>query len=126
MIQIPLVRLLKSQNIEPTTVTGHSSGEVSAAFVAGALDVREAYATAYFRGFVTDQLLIKNLNVFGAMLVVGLGSDAVVLYLEDIEPGQVVVACHNSCLSKTLSGVVTATEESSAKFKAERANDGKG
>jgi acyl transferase domain-containing protein/NADPH:quinone reductase-like Zn-dependent oxidoreductase len=118
-IQVALVRLLESWNIRPTAVTGHSSGEISAAFAAGALDIREALATAYFRGSITDKLLINNPNVSGAMLAVGLGPEAVASYLQDTKSGQVVLACHNSPSSVTLSGDVTAIDELEAKFKAD-------
>ncbi|KAF1993246.1 putative polyketide synthase [Amniculicola lignicola CBS 123094] len=118
-IQVALVRLLESWNIRPTAVTGHSSGEISAAFAAGALDIREALAAAYFRGCITDKLLIKNPNVSGAMLAVGLGTEAVAPYLQDTKSGQVVIACHNSPSSVTLSGDVIAIDELEAKFKTE-------
>ncbi|KIA75975.1 hypothetical protein HK57_00218 [Aspergillus ustus] len=109
-IQLALVRLLRSWGISPDAVTGHSSGEVAAAYAAGALDFREALAIVYFRGKLTAEY-IAAATTRGAMLAVGLGVDGVQPYLGRISLGKVIVACINSPQSVTLSGDLAGIEE---------------
>ncbi|KAF4951264.1 hypothetical protein FSARC_12963, partial [Fusarium sarcochroum] len=116
-LQIALVVLLESWNIKPTAVTGHSSGEISAAFAAGALDLRSAMAASYFRGLITARDLVADKSVSGSMMAVGLGPEAVQPYLDSIKSGKVVIACVNSPASVTLSGDTTGVEELEALFK---------
>ena len=66
-----------------------------AAYAARAISMRTAIILAYYRGKVA-----KSLEGLGAMVAVGLAPDEVHPYLT---PG-VVVACHNSPQSVTLSG----------------------
>ncbi|KAL5043621.1 hypothetical protein BDW71DRAFT_216220 [Aspergillus fruticulosus] len=94
-IQIALVNLLTVLGVSPAAVVGHSSGEIAAAYAAGALTVEEAIVTAYYRG-----LTAANSSRAGAMAAVGMGRAEASLYLED----GVVVACDNSPNSVTLSG----------------------
>ncbi|KAF2753079.1 putative polyketide synthase [Pseudovirgaria hyperparasitica] len=109
VVQLALVRLLSSWGIKPSAVTGHSSGEVAAAFAAGALSFKEAIAVTYFRGLLTDQYVVKAKSQ-GGMLAVGLGAAEVNEYLGKPLPGKVVVACENSPSSVTLSGDVSAID----------------
>lgn len=97
-IQIAVVELLSSWNIRPKVTVGHSSGEIAAAFAAGLISATEAIIVAYYRGQA-----VKQVNTNGAMMAVGLSSDAVAPYIANYE-GQVVIACHNSPSSVTLSG----------------------
>lgn len=76
-------------------MVGHSSGELAAAYAAGAFSSDVAIRLAYYRGFVT-----KSLNRRGAMAAIGLGPEEVASYLS---PG-IVVACENSGKSVTISG----------------------
>ncbi|PKY00760.1 polyketide synthase [Aspergillus campestris IBT 28561] len=99
-IQIALVDCLTSIGVQPTAVVGHSSGEIVAAYAAGAISPFAAITVAFYRGFVTRH--IKN----GAMAAIGLGSKDVQEYLE---PG-VVVACENSPKSVTLAGNIRGVE----------------
>ena len=109
-VQLCLVRLLKSWGIEPTAVTGHSSGEAAAAYVAGALDFKEALATSYFRGTLTAAYQEK-LQLRGRMLAVGLGPADVEPYLSEISSGKISLACVNSPSSVTISGDTDAIEQ---------------
>ncbi|EFR04320.1 lovastatin nonaketide synthase [Nannizzia gypsea CBS 118893] len=97
-VQIALVQLLRAWGITPSITCGHSSGEIAAAFAANFISAPEAIILAYFRGRV-----VKDINTNGAMLAVGLGADAVAPYMSDIND-EVVIACHNSPSSVTLSG----------------------
>ncbi|KAJ5371780.1 Acyl transferase/acyl hydrolase/lysophospholipase [Penicillium concentricum] len=94
-LQIGLVNILGSWGIEPSTVVGHSSGEIVAAYAARAISMTTAIVLAFYRGKVAQPLEGR-----GAMVAVGLSPDEVERY---ITPG-VVVACHNSPHSVTLSG----------------------
>ena len=114
-VQLSLVRLLRSWKVLPTAVTGHSSGEVSAAFAAGAIDFREGLAIVYFRGVLTTQYLERT-SIQGGMLAVGLGRDEVEPYLKSKLSGKVGIACVNSPSSVTLSGDLKAVEELESTF----------
>ncbi|EFE33181.1 uncharacterized protein ARB_07933 [Trichophyton benhamiae CBS 112371] len=94
-LQIALVNVLYGWGIRPSSVVGHSSGEITAAYAAGAITAELAIIIAYYRGKITKELTTK-----GAMAAVGLGRDQVTPYLED----GVVIACENSPRSVTLSG----------------------
>ncbi|KAL6229642.1 hypothetical protein BDW75DRAFT_249453 [Aspergillus navahoensis] len=103
-VQIALVQLLRLWDITPSVTCGHSSGEIAAVYAAGFISAAEAIVLAYYRGKV-----VWDINTNGAMLAVGLGTDAVRPYIEDYN-GSVVVACHNSPASVTLSGNAEALE----------------
>ncbi|EER36725.1 polyketide synthase [Histoplasma capsulatum H143] len=94
-LQIALVETFASVGIEPTTVIGHSSGEIAAAFAAGALTASEAIQLAYYRGLATVKYAPE-----GAMAAIGLGWDEVTEYLLP----DTVVACENSPASVTIAG----------------------
>ncbi|KAL4749621.1 hypothetical protein BDW72DRAFT_194652 [Aspergillus terricola var. indicus] len=100
-IQVALVQLLRSWGVHPAVTCGHSSGEIAAAFAAGLLTAPEAIILAYYRGKV-----VKKIETNGAMMAVGLGAEDVEPYLTALEDGGVVIACHNSPSSVTLSGDV--------------------
>ncbi|KAL8700930.1 MAG: hypothetical protein Q9224_000732 [Gallowayella concinna] len=95
-VQIGLVDLFATIGVEPVAVVGHSSGELAAAYAAGALTAKEAIIGAYQRGQVAKLQKRK-----GAMAAVGLGWDEVESFLS---PPKCVVACENSPKSVTLSG----------------------
>ncbi|EON95815.1 putative polyketide synthase protein [Phaeoacremonium minimum UCRPA7] len=101
-IQIGLVNAFRRRGITPDAVVGHSSGEIAAAYAAGALSIREAIIISYYRGYVTKQQQLK-----GGMAAIGLGANAVRPYLVD----GVVVAAENSPHSSTISGDLEKVEE---------------
>ncbi|KAF9884961.1 hypothetical protein FE257_000871 [Aspergillus nanangensis] len=98
-IQIALVGLLRDWGVQPVVTCGHSSGEIAAAFAAGHLSAAESIILAYYRGKV-----VRDINTNGAMLAVGLGAEQVESYLAPFQNHEVVIACHNSPSSVTLSG----------------------
>ncbi|KAL9636598.1 MAG: hypothetical protein Q9204_002194, partial [Flavoplaca sp. TL-2023a] len=100
-IQIALVDLLLSFGLVPSTVVGHSSGEIAAAYCLGALTQQSACKVAFFRGQCASKL-VKSRKPCGTMAAVGLSEDAIQPYI-DLTPG-VVVACINSPESVTISG----------------------
>ena len=107
-IQIALVDTFASIGVEPTAVIGHSSGEIAAAYAAGAIEARDAIEIAFYRGYVT-RLQSKS----GSMAAIGMGAKDVHRYLQ---PG-VIVACENSPRSVTISGDTEAVEAAVAKIK---------
>ena len=109
-LQIALVDQLASLGVKPTTVLGHSSGEIAAAYTVKALSHEMALKVSYHRGFISD-LCQRKLSSKGAMLAVGLGEDDVLKYVAQTRKGLVSVACVNSPSSTTLSGDSAAINE---------------
>jgi malonyl CoA-acyl carrier protein transacylase len=109
-LQLCLVDLLKSWDITPSAVTSHSSGEIAAAYTVGALSFKEALGVVYYRGELA-QKYHERLALAGGMLAAGLSADKAEQYLKDTSGGVVVVACHNSPSSVTLSGDMAALDE---------------
>lgn len=108
-IQVALVDTFASVGIQPTAVVGHSSGEIAAAYAAGAITANEAITLAFHRGQVT-----KSQAKHGAMAAIGLGTEDVRRYLST----EVVVACENSPKSVTLSGDTEAVQAAVSRIKA--------
>ncbi|KAI1349028.1 polyketide synthase [Xylaria sp. FL0043] len=102
-LQLCLVDLLRSWGITAAAVTSHSSGEIAAGYVFGALTFAQALGVAFFRDHVAarNEALKK---VTGGMAAAGLGQEESVKYLSDTPGGRVVVACVNSPGSVTLAG----------------------
>jgi acyl transferase domain-containing protein len=110
-IQIALVALLNSWGIRPSSVVGHSSGEIAAAFAAGVYDSQEAMALSYHRGQMTRLLKESYPSLRGGMIAVGAGADTVRPMLKLLHTGYATVACVNSPTSVTVSGDLVAIEE---------------
>lgn len=108
-LQIGLVDALGVLGVRPSAVVGHSSGEIAAAYAAGALTSEEAITVAYYRGVTPDEQKDQK----GGMVAVGLGWDEAAKYLV---PGA-VIACDNSHSSVTLSGDLDALETVTAAIK---------
>ncbi|KAL8783267.1 MAG: hypothetical protein Q9213_004743 [Squamulea squamosa] len=104
-IQIALVNLLADWGITPGAVVGHSSGEIAAAYTAGLITEQEAIVIAYLRG----KAMSRNTKE-GAMLAVEPEALKIIPELA-MKGGPVIVACHNSPESLTLSGDAKAVEE---------------
>ncbi|KAJ6780522.1 hypothetical protein PWT90_09456 [Aphanocladium album] len=104
-VQIALVALLSSWNIEPVAVLGHSSGEIAAAYAAGALSLQDAMAVSYYRGEAIRQFQKSYPDVRGGMLAVGQSASTVRQIIKSINLDEsLVVACENSPNSTTMSG----------------------
>lgn len=111
-LQLALVDTLASVGIKPAAVVGHSSGEIAAAYAAGALTAEEAIAVAFHRGRTTLGQTAQK----GGMAAVGLGWEEV---QEFLVPGA-VAACDNSPSSVTLSGDADKLEAVVAEIKKAR------
>lgn len=94
-IQIALVDTLEALGVEPSAVVGHSSGEIAAAYAAGALTAEEAVIVAVHRGAAMN----KQKRV-GAMAAIGMSWEETEKFLVP----KVTIACDNSPKSVTLSG----------------------
>ncbi|CAG8370997.1 unnamed protein product [Penicillium salamii] len=95
-LQIALVNLLTRWGVKTQSVAGHSSGEIAAAYAAGAIPMKTAIILGFYRGKVTT-----TQEKPGAMASVGLSKSEVLPYLEN----GAFVACENSPRNVTLSGV---------------------
>lgn len=94
-LQLGLLQILAHWGIQPSTVVGHSSGEIAAACASGAITVESGIVIAFYRG-----RLAKLQEGSGAMASIGLSHDEVLPFLVD----GVVVACENSPRNVTISG----------------------
>ncbi|KNG88668.1 polyketide synthase [Aspergillus nomiae NRRL 13137] len=104
-LQISLVELLSFFGLKPSTVVGHSSGEIAAAYAAGALSLPSACQVSYFRGVHAGSLKKRGT---GAMLAVSLSENEVEPYLELARSKHgnlsLFVSCINSPSNITISG----------------------
>jgi NADPH:quinone reductase-like Zn-dependent oxidoreductase/SAM-dependent methyltransferase len=95
--------MLESVGITPSSVVGHSSGEIAAAYAAGILSQEVALKISYQRSFISS-ICKRSLPSKGAMIAVGLGEEEVLNFVQKLEKGVAVVACINSPSSTTVSG----------------------
>ncbi|KAB8201907.1 hypothetical protein BDV34DRAFT_228866 [Aspergillus parasiticus] len=107
-LQIAMIELFRSWAISPTSVVGHSSGEIAAAYAAGYLSDAEAIVVAYHRGMASQHGKLHDTPPLG-MLAVGLGAEQVTPYIDGLEG--VEIACYNSPASVTLSGLSSVLEQ---------------
>ena len=114
-IQIALVNLFRSWGITPASVTGHSSGEIAAAYTIGALTWEHAMEVAYYRGVASSNMR-RTGEVEGAMMAVGMSEEDIRPYISALTKGKVAVACLNSPTSTTVSGDLTAIDELQAEL----------
>ncbi|KAK2590623.1 hypothetical protein QQS21_011689 [Conoideocrella luteorostrata] len=119
IVQLALVNLLKAWGITPVAVTGHSSGEIAAAYAADYLSSEEAVAIAYWRGKTTFEYVQAG-RIQGGMMAMGIGFEDAQSYLADLKTGSASVACVNSPRSVTIAGDVTALEEIEARATAKQ------
>lgn len=113
LLQICLAEFFRQQGIEPGAVTGHSVGEVAAAYVSGALDLKNAVKVIFHRSRLQSRLEGK-----GAMLAVGLSAEAL---KERLEPygDKISLAAINAPESCTLAGDKTILEKLAAEWEEE-------
>ncbi|MDR5858499.1 type I polyketide synthase [Halomonas eurihalina] len=114
-LQVGITRMLAAQGIEPIAVTGHSVGEVAAAWACGALSLEDAvrviYLRSHFQGLTRGQ---------GEMTAVGLGAEAIAAYLERPEYRDIHLAGSNSAQGVTLAGPAEALTRLEAELSDQR------
>ncbi|KAI1826773.1 hypothetical protein F4861DRAFT_545304 [Xylaria intraflava] len=94
-VQIALVDALASFGIQADAVVGHSSGEIAAAYAAGAITAEEAITAAFYRGRIANEQ-----KRAGSMAAVGMSWEETQKFLAP----NVTIACDNSPRSVTISG----------------------
>ena len=107
VIQVALAKLWEKWGVKPDAVIGHSVGEVSAAYLSGALSLEDGILVIYHR----SRLQQATANNDGAMLAVGLSEENALELISDCD--DVSIAAINSGEAVTLSG----NEESLKIFK---------
>ncbi|XP_029454886.1 fatty acid synthase [Rhinatrema bivittatum] len=110
-IQIAQIDILKSMNLEPDGILGHSVGELACGYADNSLSHEEAILAAYWRGRCIKEAKLPA----GGMAAVGLTWEECKVQC----PQGVVPACHNSEDTVTISGPQDAVSEFVAKLKAE-------
>ncbi|KAI1383543.1 putative polyketide synthase [Hypoxylon trugodes] len=109
VLQIALVNLLRTFGVRPSSVLGHSSGEIAAAYAGGYMSIESAWRLAYFRG-VCSASLVDNLQYVdqGAMISVGLSEDRakklIATFDQEVISFGLSIACINSPNNVTISG----------------------
>ena len=110
-IQIALVDLLSSWDVHPAAVAGHSSGEIAAAYAAGALSLKTCMVIAYHRAAASYKLKEQCPKIEGAMVAVGASLAEVQPLLASLKTGYATIVCINSPSSITISGDAQAVLE---------------
>ncbi|KAL4783545.1 acyl transferase domain-containing protein [Aspergillus varians] len=120
-IQLVVVELVRSAGIRFGAVVGHSSGEIAAAYAAGAVATPEdAICIAYYRG-LHSKLASGATGQKGAMLAVRTSlEDAQELCELPVFEGRISVAASNSPASVTLSGDENAINHAKDVFEEEK------
>ena len=107
ILQLALIELLTEWKIFPSAVVGHSSGEIAAAYCAGAISKESAYKISYFRGLYASKLAEAKLRN-GSMIAVAMSDTDIQPYLDlvtsQLGAGRLVVGCVNSPKNITLTG----------------------
>ncbi|KAK1983490.1 hypothetical protein LZ30DRAFT_588193 [Colletotrichum cereale] len=112
-LQVALVELYNDWAITPSAVSGHSSGEIAAAFAAGFISRETAWKIAFHRGTVAELLLRLPETDNMAMMSVGLSEKDVTPYLAgpDAVAYGLSVGCVNSPKNVTLTGDETTIDK---------------
>nr|CAA6829784.1 MAG: Capsular polysaccharide biosynthesis fatty acid synthase WcbR [uncultured Thiotrichaceae bacterium] len=98
--QVGVVRMLEAMGVKPAAVTGHSVGEVAAAWACGALSLEQAVRVIFERSHAQ----VATAGV-GRMAAASLGPDAAKTKLAELELDDLVeIAGINSPNAVTLSG----------------------
>ncbi|KAL7620421.1 hypothetical protein AAE478_009416 [Parahypoxylon ruwenzoriense] len=103
-VQLAIVDLLSSWDVKPAAVVGHSSGEIAAAYAAGALTFESALAIAYYRGLAMVELKHVAPELRGGMLAAGVSASQAQKLIMEVNSCELTVACINSPSSVTISG----------------------
>ena len=104
-VMVSLAELWKSVGVRPDAVIGHSQGEIAAAYVAGALSLRDAAKVVTLRS-----KLLTGLAGPGGMVSIACGADQAQELLAPFG-NRIGIAAVNGRSAVVVSGEVTALEE---------------
>ncbi|EDW12340.1 fatty acid synthase [Drosophila mojavensis] len=111
-VQVALTDLLRTLNIKPDGIIGHSAGELGAAYMDGCLTAEQTVLAAYWRGkSVLDTPGLPK----GKMAAVGLSWEEIGQHL----PSDCYAVCHNSEDNCTVSGPVESMDAAIQQLNAE-------
>ncbi|CAK7201712.1 Type I Iterative PKS [Sporothrix eucalyptigena] len=113
-LQIGLVDILNRLGLCFSTVIGHSSGEIAAAYAAKYISARDAILIAYYRG--KSVASSSPSHQAGGMLAAGMSYADASAFCQSFG-GRLCVAASNSPSSSTLSGDIDAVEEAEQQLK---------
>ncbi|KAL1897988.1 Type I Iterative PKS [Sporothrix stenoceras] len=119
-LQIGLVDVLDRLGLHFTSVIGHSSGEIGAAYAAKYISARDAILIAYYRGKSVSTPAHSQdgqQQQTGGMLAVGLSFADATTFCQFFD-GRLCVATSNAPSSSTLSGDIDAVIEAEQQLKA--------
>ncbi|TGJ81201.1 hypothetical protein E0Z10_g7561 [Xylaria hypoxylon] len=113
-LQVALVDLLYSWGIFPHAITGHSSGEIAAAYAAGSISRESAWKIAYYRGKLCAKLALTSSGTKTGMAAVALSTEQTESSIRRVNEisgeGTLEIACLNSPESHTVSGDLAKVE----------------
>ena len=113
-LQVGVTRMLREKGIVPVAVTGHSVGEVAAAWASGALSLEDAVEVIYHRSRL--QGMTRNQ---GGMTAVSMSGQAAQALLDEAGlTSQIAVAGFNSNTGATIAGPASALAQFEAMLKA--------
>ncbi|KAG5927211.1 Type I Iterative PKS [Claviceps africana] len=119
-VQLAMTDLLSSWGVKPSVVIGHSSGEIVAAYAAGAISIGDAMSAAYYRGQMAVLLRTRHADVKGAMLAVGCDEKDVQQRIKRLGLYGLTAACQNSPESTTVSGDEAEIDQLSAELERQK------
>ncbi len=105
MLQVGLTELLAHWGIVPAAIVGHSLGEIAAAHAAGCLSLEDAVCVIYHRS-----RLLHRVAGQGAMLAIGLSSEAAQAELDALGDPSVSIAAINGPAQVTVAGATEGIE----------------
>ena len=114
-LQVGITQMLRSWEVRPVAVTGHSVGEVAAAWACGALDLEDAVRVIFHRSRLQEQSRGQ-----GQMTAVALAADATRKLLREWDLAEVLhIAAWNSPRGATVVGPTVALSEMEARLRAQ-------
>ena len=113
VLQVALAALWRSWGVEPSAIVGHSVGEVSAVYLAGALDLDDAARVSFHRSRVQQRAA-----GLGRMLAAGVAPETAEDLIDSCRD-RVSIAAVNSPSSVTLAGDPDALAEIAAELEAD-------